>query len=76
MKELHAHERRAIIMNAQVNGGWTREQLAAWGVPFPPHVGWRENLILYGTPEKPEPLAFGDDPSHDGPSKTGGQDVP
>src|SRR5271165_7138267 len=25
-------------------GGWTREQLAAWGVPWPPPKGWRWKL--------------------------------
>lgn len=25
-------------------GGWTREQLAAWGVPWPPPKGWRKAL--------------------------------
>jgi hypothetical protein len=25
-------------------GGWTREQLAAWGVPWPPPKGWRKCL--------------------------------
>lgn len=26
-------------------GGWTREQLAAWGVPWPPPKDWRRRLI-------------------------------
>ncbi|WP_055530913.1 TnsA endonuclease N-terminal domain-containing protein [Streptomyces graminilatus] len=26
-------------------GGWTRDQLAAWGIPWPPPQGWREQLI-------------------------------
>lgn len=26
-------------------GGWTRKQLAAWGVEWPPKKGWRRNLI-------------------------------
>jgi hypothetical protein len=26
-------------------GGWTRAQLAAWGVPWPPPRGWRKALI-------------------------------
>ena len=26
-------------------GGWTREQLAQWGVPWPPPKGWRQALI-------------------------------
>jgi hypothetical protein len=26
-------------------GGWTRETLAHWGVPWPPPRGWRKKLI-------------------------------
>lgn len=26
------------------NGGWTKAQLAEWGVPWPPPKGWRKNL--------------------------------
>jgi hypothetical protein len=29
-------------------GGWTREQLARWGIPWPPPPGWRQAL-LHGT---------------------------
>jgi hypothetical protein len=25
-------------------GGWTRAQLAAWGVPWPPPKGWKKQL--------------------------------
>ncbi|MFD7678452.1 hypothetical protein [Streptomyces sp. NPDC060187] len=25
-------------------GGWKRDQLAAWGVPWPPPKGWKEQL--------------------------------
>lgn len=25
-------------------GGWTRAQLAEWGVPWPPPRGWRQSL--------------------------------
>lgn len=25
-------------------GGWSRETLAAWGVPWPPPSGWRRRL--------------------------------
>ncbi len=25
-------------------GGWTRETLEGWGVPWPPPAGWLENL--------------------------------
>jgi hypothetical protein len=31
-------------------GGWTRKQLATWGVPWPPPKGWRKKLT-----EQPEP---------------------
>jgi hypothetical protein len=27
------------------NGGWTKDQLAEWGVSWPPPKGWRKNLI-------------------------------
>jgi hypothetical protein len=27
------------------SGGWTRETLAGWGVPWPPPRGWRKALI-------------------------------
>jgi hypothetical protein len=26
-------------------GGWTRAQLAEWGVPWPPPRGWRQRLL-------------------------------
>jgi hypothetical protein len=26
-------------------GGWTRETLAKWGVPWPPPRGWKKKLI-------------------------------
>ena len=38
-------------INAQIEasrtpkGGWTRDQLAAWGVPWPPPKGWRKALV-------------------------------
>ncbi|MFE2159898.1 hypothetical protein ACFW9M_19020 [Streptomyces lydicus] len=25
-------------------GGWKRDQIAAWGVPWPPPKGWKEEL--------------------------------
>ena len=28
-----------------VNGGWTRETLAQWGVPWPPPKGWKKKLL-------------------------------
>jgi hypothetical protein len=26
-------------------GGWTKAQLAEWGVPWPPTKGWKERLL-------------------------------
>lgn len=26
-------------------GGWTKVQLAQWGVPWPPSKGWRQKLV-------------------------------
>ncbi|GIF14927.1 hypothetical protein Ate01nite_49590 [Actinoplanes teichomyceticus] len=26
-------------------GGWTKATLAAWGVPWPPPPGWKDELI-------------------------------
>lgn len=26
------------------NGGWTRETLAEWGIPWPPPKGWKKHL--------------------------------
>lgn len=26
-------------------GGWTRETLAGWGVPWPPPKGWKDDLL-------------------------------
>jgi hypothetical protein len=34
-------------------GGWTRAQLAAWGIPWPPPKGWRQALIGAGRPAGP-----------------------
>ncbi|WP_157914211.1 DNA cytosine methyltransferase [Methylorubrum populi] len=34
-------------------GGWTKAQLAAWGVPWPPPKGWRERL----TADEPRTLS-------------------
>jgi hypothetical protein len=34
-------------------GGWTREQLAAWGVPWPPPKGWRQALTQRWQMEAP-----------------------
>jgi hypothetical protein len=40
-----AHVAAAIIESARTpKGGWTRSQLAEWGVPWPPPRGWRKQL--------------------------------
>ncbi|MER7699183.1 MULTISPECIES: hypothetical protein [unclassified Streptomyces] len=42
-------------------GGWTKKQLAEWGVPWPPPQGWRQNLEAewegkgVGSPRRQEP---------------------
>ncbi len=47
---------REIIMKAQTaNGAWTRKQLAAWGVPWPPPKGWKTKLEA-GPQLPPEPV--------------------
>jgi len=34
------------IMAARTKkGGWTKKQLAEWGVPWPPTKGWKDRLI-------------------------------
>ncbi|WP_190241465.1 hypothetical protein [Rhizobium sp. N122] len=32
------------------NGGWTKQTLAQWGVPWPPPKGWKEALLKTGVP--------------------------
>jgi hypothetical protein len=33
-----------IAAAVTAKGGWTRAQLAAWGVPWPPPSGWKREL--------------------------------
>lgn len=33
-------------------GGFTRDTLASWGVPWPPKKGWQQRLIQYGIPDE------------------------
>jgi hypothetical protein len=35
-------------------GGWTRRQLAKWGVPWPPPKGWRKALLAGENPKSRE----------------------
>lgn len=37
--------REEIDAARTANGGWTRGQLAKWGVPWPPPKGWKKTLI-------------------------------
>lgn len=43
-------------------GGWTRNQLAAWGVPWPPPKEWKAELsqrgrsAQHGSPQPPLPV--------------------
>ena len=32
-------------------GGWTRRQLAQWGVPWPPPKGWKARLLAHQSSE-------------------------
>lgn len=36
-------------------GGWTKDQLEKWDVPWPPHKGWRQQIIKSGEQFQPEP---------------------
>ena len=47
-------------------GGWTRAQLAQWGVPWPPPKGWRNALTHGRDPKSPnqeirQPVDYSDD---------------
>ncbi|WP_078894308.1 hypothetical protein [Streptomyces sp. NRRL S-1022] len=37
-------------------GGWTKKQLAEWGVPWPPPSGWRKHLAARWRGEDVGPL--------------------
>lgn len=39
-----------IMAGRTKKGGWTRAQLAEWGVPWPPKAGWKRRLML-GEPQ-------------------------
>jgi hypothetical protein len=51
----HSQRRRAAMARMDAakmieaakspNGGWTKETLAGWGVPWPPPKGWKRDLI-------------------------------
>ena len=48
-----------IMSKRTPNGGWTRRQLAEWGVPWPPPKGWKERLLANGLPYSEVIEAFG-----------------
>lgn len=41
-------------------GGWKKDQLAAWGVPWPAPKGWRKQIVLHGYPYEPSLELLGD----------------
>lgn len=44
------------IENARTaKGGWTREQLARWGVSWPPPKGWKKRLVNENYKRVPQP---------------------
>ena len=43
-------------------GGWTKEILASWGVPWPPPRGWRLKLAGHAPEPEPEPISPMDPP--------------
>lgn len=56
MPETTQQKNEKIIMLAMTeDGGFTRETLAGWGVPWPPPKGWKRALIRQGFPYKVMP---------------------
>jgi hypothetical protein len=43
-----------ILAFTTENGGWTKDQLAEWGVPWPPPKGWKRHIIETGYPWEPD----------------------
>lgn len=43
-----------ILSQKTENGGWTRDVLAQWGVPWPPPKGWKSDLVKFGIPYQPQ----------------------
>ena len=44
MSAAHIPSPQEVAAACSGPGGWTRKQLAAWGVGWPPPRGWRRNL--------------------------------
>lgn len=51
-KERNVERERRLRIEAgkSAKGGWTRKQLALWGIAWPPAKGWKEHLIKNGFP--------------------------
>src|SRR5262245_48154214 len=49
MKKTPISEGEVTAMQT-ANGGWTRDVLAGWGVPWPPPHGWKKNILKNGIP--------------------------
>jgi hypothetical protein len=52
---MHLPSEREIEAAKTPRGGWTRAQLAEWGVPWPPPKGWKAALLAES--DKPNPPA-------------------
>lgn len=48
MEETEEDRRRIIEKAMTSKGGYTRKQLALWGVSWPPVSGWKDKLIKEG----------------------------
>jgi hypothetical protein len=44
-KEKNMPSEEEILEKRTPRGGWTRKQLAEWGVPWPPPKGWKAELL-------------------------------
>ena len=51
-EEQKQRTRRLIEAARTPKGGYSRAQLAAWGVPWPPPKGWKEALVERGVPNQ------------------------
>lgn len=58
--------REEIEAGRSEKGGWTKETLANWGVPWPPPKGWKDKLIAGEYIEPPR----GSEPSAIRPEKS------
>ena len=50
-QSVEEHRRRVIENGKTEAGGYTRQQLEAWGVRWPPMKGWKEYLVANGFPK-------------------------